>query len=159
MRFINRNVNRLREPPLILKACSNGFGYLCVNAPKTRHVHRLVLEAFVGPPPAPGMHGAHLNGKQDDNRIENLAWVTQSENEAHKAAHGTKRGPGRKFTREQVLSIRADPRSGRDLAEAYGVSSSCIFALRSGETYPEIGFPRAPWPQLQGEVGGERQGI
>jgi hypothetical protein len=42
-------------------------------------VHRLVLEAFVGPRP-PGHLCRHLNGVPDDNRVENLAWGTPKEN-------------------------------------------------------------------------------
>ena len=54
----------------------------------TRLVHRLVLEAFVGPRPE-GMVARHLNGDPGDNRLENLAWGTQSENNYDKVRHGT----------------------------------------------------------------------
>lgn len=42
-------------------------------------VHRLVLEAFVGPCPD-GQHGLHYNDVPTDNRLENLRWGTVSEN-------------------------------------------------------------------------------
>lgn len=45
----------------------------------TRLVHRLVLEAFVGPCP-PGMETRHLNNDPVDNRLENITWGTPSEN-------------------------------------------------------------------------------
>ncbi len=49
---------------------------------KRCRVHRLVLEAFIGP--CPKSHEAnHLNGIKSDNRIENLEWVTRSENTLH----------------------------------------------------------------------------
>lgn len=41
-------------------------------------VHRLVAMAFIGPPTGPVTR--HLNGVPDDNRVENLAWGTVSEN-------------------------------------------------------------------------------
>lgn len=44
-----------------------------------RYVHHLVLEAFVGPRPA-GQEGRHLNDNPIDNRLENLAWGTRSQN-------------------------------------------------------------------------------
>ena len=42
-------------------------------------VHRLVLEAFVGPIPA-GMEIDHINGIKDDNRLVNLRVATPKEN-------------------------------------------------------------------------------
>lgn len=50
-------------------------------------VHRLVLEAFVGP--GDGMQARHLNGVPCDNRLTNLAWGSQSENIEDQVAHGT----------------------------------------------------------------------
>lgn len=50
-------------------------------------VHRLVLETFAGPCPD-GMECRHLNGNPKDNRLENLAWGTPSENSADTKAHG-----------------------------------------------------------------------
>ena len=45
----------------------------------TMAVHRLVLEAFVGPRPA-GYQCDHINAVRDDNRLVNLRWVTAKEN-------------------------------------------------------------------------------
>lgn len=50
-------------------------------------VHRLVLEAFVGPCP-PGMEALHRNGDPTDNRLENLRWGTRSENNLDRQRHG-----------------------------------------------------------------------
>ncbi|SKF61468.1 NUMOD4 motif [Mycobacteroides abscessus subsp. abscessus] len=59
------------------------------NGPSRRHlVHRLVLEAFVGPAPE-GMVTCHNNGDPSDNRIENLRWDTQSANQFDSVRHGT----------------------------------------------------------------------
>lgn len=50
---------------------------------RSKHVfvHRLVLEAFVGPCP-PGMESLHGNDISADNRIENLRWDTRLNNKA-----------------------------------------------------------------------------
>ena len=60
-------------------------GYLVVSGGRLKkasvYVHRLVLEAFVGPMPAGGVT-RHLNGIKADNRLENLTYGTHSENAA-----------------------------------------------------------------------------
>lgn len=53
----------------------------------TRSVHRIVLEAFVGPCPN-GMECCHANDVKDDNRLSNLRWDTSSENKYDKVSNG-----------------------------------------------------------------------
>lgn len=50
-------------------------------------VHRLVLVAFVGRPPA-GMEGCHNNGVPADNRLGNLRWDTRRANVKDQVSHG-----------------------------------------------------------------------
>lgn len=77
----------------ILQPHSSTSGYKV--ATLTRHnrttntaVHRLVLEAFVGPCPE-GMEGCHSNGVRDDNRLANLRWDSRKGNVADMLQHGT----------------------------------------------------------------------
>ena len=58
---------------------------------KLRSVANWMLRTFVGPPPA-GCGTRHLNGDYRDNRIENLAWGTHSENMLDSVKHGTHAG-------------------------------------------------------------------
>ena len=51
-------------------------------------VHRLVLEAFVGPCP-PGMEACHYNDIGDDNRLSNLRWDTHAANRADAKRNGS----------------------------------------------------------------------
>jgi hypothetical protein len=44
------------------------------------YVHRLVCEAFHGPPPAADSQVDHVDGDSLNNRADNLEWVTQREN-------------------------------------------------------------------------------
>lgn len=51
--------------------------------------HRMVCETFHGLPETSDLQVRHLNGMQDDNRADNLAWGTLSENMQDKNLHGT----------------------------------------------------------------------
>lgn len=46
-------------------------------------IHRLVLKAYDPRESYEGLVTNHINGIKDDNRLENLEWVTQSENIQH----------------------------------------------------------------------------
>ncbi len=108
-------------------------------------VHRLVLEAFVGPG-ADGDQGAHLNGRKDDNRACNLVWAQAKENNDHKKFHGTwpageKNGQAR-LTEEDVRKIRASY-TGRygdltNLGRAYGVSKHGIFDIVNRRSWGHV---------------------
>ena len=50
-------------------------------------VHRLVLTAFVGPPPE-GTECCHNDGNPQNNRLENLRWDTHQSNLLDQAVHG-----------------------------------------------------------------------
>lgn len=72
----------------ILKYYLNSWGYqqLCLyknKQPKTVSVHRLVAQAFISNPDNK-KEVNHKNWFKDDNRVENLEWVTPSENILHK---------------------------------------------------------------------------
>ncbi len=52
------------------------------------YVHRLVLEAFVGPAPE-GMEACHNDGNPTNNALSNLRWASRAENNLDRVRHGT----------------------------------------------------------------------
>ena len=83
-----RSLPRARTRGGILKQSlrANGYPFVSLSG-KSTSVHTLVAEAFHGPRP-PGHVVRHLSGDKRDNRAENLAWGTPSENEADKFTQG-----------------------------------------------------------------------
>lgn len=75
-----------------LKAQQDRNGYMLVTLSdgkrrRTRLLHRVVLEAWVGPCP-PGCETRHLSGVRQDCRLSNLAWGSKAENAADRRLHG-----------------------------------------------------------------------
>lgn len=112
-----------RLPGRALRPQSQNSGHLhvslCKGGRKLCRVHRLVLEAFVGPCP-PGGECLHRNGNPADNRLENLRWGTHRENQDDMARHGTscqgERQWQARLTGDDVLQIRRLRGQGLTLA-------------------------------------------
>lgn len=99
---------------IILKTATDKKGYLrvslCKNCKdKYYRIHRLVLQAFIG---NSDLQCNHINGIKNDNRLENLEWVTSSENMKHSyriGVHKIKKGENGtnvKLKKEDVILIR-----------------------------------------------------
>lgn len=111
---------------------------------KKRHVHRLVLEAFVGPRPFPRAEARHLNGVKTDNRAKNLAWGTHRENGRDAIRLGEMRGSrngSAKLSEADVLAIRqflAEGLSQAKIGVLFGVGQSCISWIARGEHWKHV---------------------
>lgn len=91
-RYEVSNRGRLRGPHWGVVKARNNRGYRAVtlvDSPhggrKTYSVHRLVMAAFVGPCPVDKQVN-HIDGNKSNNYIENLEYVTQTENVRHALA-------------------------------------------------------------------------
>lgn len=87
-------LGRLR-PGVVRKLQVDRDGYLQFHTggkPRRQlRVHRLVLMAFVGPPPVADSEALHGDGDPSNNALSNLRWGTRSENAVDAVLHGTHR--------------------------------------------------------------------
>ena len=95
-------------------------------------VHRLVLEAFVGPCPE-GMECCHGDGNGCNNRLENLRWDTPRNNHRDKRTHGTTafgvKGNTWKLTRKigAINQLRKSGYTLQQLASMFEVETGTIW--------------------------------
>ena len=124
----------------------NDVGYikvcLCQQGGKKRrtHVHRLLAESFISPPPFERAIVRHLDGNSKNNSIDNLAWGTYQDNEDDKKRHGTsgKRTANSKLTDEKADDIRRLGKSGIsqvELATLFEVSRPTITRIINGSIW------------------------
>lgn len=117
-----------------------------------RTVHRLVLEAFIGPCPK-GMEARHFPDNDRANaRLDNLSWATPQVNNADKVIHGTTdRGENHysaRLTDELVREIRLSCRPKGDLcgpgetatemAKRFKVHRQTIVSARDGKSWRHV---------------------
>lgn len=91
--FRDGRVRFYKGQPIKTKRARSTHAYRTVNlsvadCTVTRQIHRLVAEAFLGPP-EPEQVARHLNGNPANNHVSNLAWGTDSDNMLDAVEHGT----------------------------------------------------------------------
>lgn len=142
-----------------LKQHLNRKGYpyvvLCIDGVRKKWVvHRLVALAFI-PNPDSKPHVNHKNGIRSDSRVENLEWVTASENALHsyrvlgrrmtdeqreflsRKASG-ENSPHTSLTCERVREMREQKRRGiptKDIAKQVGMGISQTNAILQGRAW------------------------
>lgn len=144
----------------ILKQFNNLFGYKVLtvrpepNKQINVRVHRLITEVFLGKCPE-GFVVNHKDGNKTNNRIENLEYVTPSQNNQHALDTGLRhtadmakivpRGENHhcaKITESDVrniLRLRKSTGYGRrKLAKITGISYSIIGHILSGRSWKHI---------------------
>jgi hypothetical protein len=112
---------------------------------KNQSVNRLVLMTFSGHCPK-GMDGAHLNGIKTDNRIDNLVWVTRTENHFHKRRHGTHVEGSKCYnailSETKVSEIKRLLRIGimkqREIAKQFGIHEGRIYEIKTGKHWKHV---------------------
>jgi len=132
---------------LALSTVTGGYAAVCLTRDgksRTKTVHPIVLDAFVGPRPD-GMQACHENGVRTDNRLANLRWGTATENWGDRRRHGRdvtgERHPNALLTDAEVLAARARFAAGEslpELAAAFGLSRSGMSNVLLGASYSHL---------------------
>jgi hypothetical protein len=130
-----------------VKQSINSEGYLRVHVRhpgdgrmRLTRVHRMIADAFYGPSPTPDHLARHLNDIRTDNRAENIAWGTRSENAQDASRNGR---TVRRLSFEQAEDIRRRYASGDHgvtaLAVEFGVSNQTVRGILLGIYYKSAG--------------------
>ena len=109
--------------------------------------HRFIAEAFLGPCPE-GYEVNHKNGIRDDNRIENLEYLTKSQNNQLSYDSGRRNVSGVKnanckTSEGQVRRVceileSGDWRTTVEIAERTGVSKHTVRAIKAKRQWTHI---------------------
>lgn len=113
---------------------------------RTFRTHRLVCEAWYGPPPSEEAHAAHNDGDRQNNHFSNLRWATALENARDRIKHGTncagQSNPAAKLTPAEVQAIRNAFTGQRGqptkLSRAFNVSKTTIRNIVKSKNWREM---------------------
>ena len=132
---------------VIRKQSLGSHGYMVVSLSRVGRVvvecvHRLVLEAFVGPCPE-GMEACHGPEGAFDNSVGNLRWDTRLENLRDQDRHGT-RALGEvqsKWSRAEILRVRElllDGLGQTEIERITGIPKETVNAVKHGKTWRHL---------------------
>ncbi|MDG1314913.1 MAG: HNH endonuclease [Flavobacteriaceae bacterium] len=142
-----RNSNNVKE--MTLSTHSAGYSVVKFRKDGKRkdfYVHRLVMLTFVG---ESNLTVNHKNGVKKDNRLENLEYLSMSENVKHAWITGLKpciKGENHFnsiLTENQVIEIKNQLLKpyrgiGRDLGKKYNVNRKTIGDIRNNKTWKHV---------------------
>lgn len=125
--------------------------------PRKEFLHRLVAQAFVGPPPFPRAMVLHHDDVPTNNSPGNLYWGTYAENvsDARLNRRPRNRGaqPGEEnssavLTEDQVRRVRGMLRlglCGSCIARLHNVRKETIYSIAKGRTWAHVPGEACPW--------------
>jgi hypothetical protein len=112
---------------------------------KAYRVNRVVALTFLGEPPFQGAIVRHLNGVPTDDRVENLAWGTHSENQMDRFTHGTdcrgEKAWNAILTTDTVHEVRRLAATGMAhalIAPMFGVNRRTVGHVVTGDRWSHV---------------------
>lgn len=121
---------------------THGYEYVNIDR-KSRLVHRLVAEAFLGAPSEKQVVN-HKDGNKLNNAVGNLEWVSYSENVNHMYRQlGVAPSRGRRtITDEEALEvirlIKTTSLTNKEVSEITGVSRSKVMDIKRGRAWSHL---------------------
>lgn len=94
-----------------------------------RKVHRLVAQHYI-PNPLNKRCVNHIDGIKTNNKVDNLEWVTHSENMIHATKLGLAKNKGelnpraklKNTQRDEIIRLRKEGKKLKEIANLYGIS-------------------------------------
>lgn len=141
----------------VLKPKKHTGGYVCYGISLQGEVsyftaHRLVAQAFLGERPE-AMTVNHIDGNKLNNRIENLEYITQGENNLHAVRELGQRIGSKHYAavlnEVAVINIKQNLLSkytDTEIGKMYEVSRSVIKQIRRGKNWKHIDGDYSPPP-------------
>lgn len=148
------SIGRHRKAKILKPSFSRGYPYvnLCKKSKMQFYrIHRLVAIAFL-PNPENKEEVNHIDGNTRNNCVDNLEWVTHSENIHHASKTNLFNMPKGEshwralLTNEEIKSIRKEyiycsrEHNTRSLAKKYGVSHRTIVFIVNNKTYTDSSY-------------------
>lgn len=127
----------------LLRLCGQPSGHLVVRpyrdgAGRTRHVHTLVLTAFVGPRPD-GLEARHKDGNPTNNKLTNLEYATRSQNTLDRKWHnGTRTSVLKPADVRAIRRLLARGMPSRAVAEVFKVTPRNIRWIQQGGIHRDV---------------------
>lgn len=150
-RFVTNAFRGRTVPTKILKINHNTWGYqlvsLCkLGIKKTQAVHQLVAKSFLGEHDPKKDEVNHKDGNKDHNFLENLEWVTNSENKRHGVRTGLYNkiigvnNNQAKLTPDDIRKIRFLYKSFNcpEIGRIFKVSVKTIRSIINGKTWVHV---------------------
>jgi hypothetical protein len=145
---INRRHREMAEFPKrkTVRINENGYCIVGIGHRISRRVHVLVAEAFIGAKPYK-MDVNHIDGNKQNNRVDNLEYLSRSDNHRHAFKLGLAKSPftgvhgdahrNTKISDADVKLLREQFSNGvsrRALATQYGISYYTVWDITTGRS-------------------------
>ena len=149
MGHVRSTRNRYGNPRVKLLAAYLSSGYPTVsirrlgwNRTRPVSVHMMIAEAFIGPCPD-GHEVNHKDFSRANSVLDNLEYVTYSENNLHAFRNGRQpvrgsRVGASKLKEAEIVVIRASNEPHTVLAKRYGVHPTTILRVRTREQWSQV---------------------